>query len=103
MLLLGFGEEFGGDLFGCFDSFVGEIDGFGFADWIGDEALFVEAVADVPIEGFPASGVFIGAFLPGVDEEEGEGGLVDFFVVVFDGERMAEILIGGKDLAVIWQ
>ena len=62
-------EKLGGDFLGKFDPFLGEEDGLGLADWIGNQAFFVEAVADVPIEGFPGS-VGFGAFLPRVYEKE---------------------------------
>lgn len=78
------GEEFAGDFFSEGLAFFGEGDGFGFTDGVGDEALFVEAVADVPVEGFPDA-LVTGGLSPGVDEEEGEGGLVDFSLVVVHG------------------
>ncbi len=79
-------EELLGDLFGEFDAFFGEVEGFGFADGADDEAFFVEAFADVPVEGFPSA--LVAAFFgPGIEVEEGEGGLVDSFLIVIHQEE----------------
>ena len=74
-------KELTGDLLGEFDAFVGESKGFGFADGVGDETFLVEAFSDVPVERFPSA--LVAAFFgPRVEEEEGERGLVDFFLIV---------------------
>lgn len=100
-LLLRASKEFGGDLLGEFDSLFGEEDGFGLTNWVGDQAFFVEALADVPIEGFPGS-VVVGILFPRIYEKEGEGSFDDLGRVVIHAGMLAKIILEEKVLGQGW-
>ena len=66
--------------FRCAEAFVGQDDGFGLANRVGDEALGVQPVQSIPVEALPGACPVVQSQI-----QERENGLIDFVCVNLDG------------------
>jgi len=73
---LALGEKPGEQPFRCAEAFIGQDDGLGLANRVGDEALGVQPVQRIPVETLPGSGPIVQSQI-----EERENGVIDFVCV----------------------
>jgi len=73
---LALAEKLSEQSFRCAEAFIGQDDGFGFANRVGDEALGVQPVQSIPVEALPGSGPIVQGQI-----QERENGVIDFVCV----------------------
>jgi hypothetical protein len=73
---LALAEKLSEQSFRCAEAFIGQDDGFGFANRVGDEALGVQPVESIPVEALPGSGPIVQGQI-----QERENGVIDFVCV----------------------